>query len=120
MTDKETIKGLECCEKDDCDNCPNDFGNCYANLAGYALALINRQQAEVERLKEEKLQVVVPLKNCGNSFMVKDAKTIRTEAIKEFAERLKSESILCAGCVPWYDIHDTIDTLVKEMTEEQK
>ncbi len=50
MTDNEIIKALECCEKDDCDNCPNDFGNCYANLAGYALDLINRQKAEIEAL----------------------------------------------------------------------
>ena len=45
MTDNEIIKALECCKKDDCDNCPNDFGNCYANLAGCSLDLINRKQA---------------------------------------------------------------------------
>ena len=48
MTDKEIIKALECCKRDDCDNCPNGFGNCYANLAGYALDLINRLQEEIE------------------------------------------------------------------------
>ena len=51
MTDNEIIKALECCKKDDCDNCPNDFGNCCANLAGCSLDLINRKQAEIERLK---------------------------------------------------------------------
>ena len=45
------IKALECCKNDDCDNCPNDFGNCYANLAGYSLDLINRQKAEIDELK---------------------------------------------------------------------
>jgi phage shock protein A len=40
-------KALECCSKDDCDNCPNDFGNCYSNLAGYALALINSQEQRI-------------------------------------------------------------------------
>ena len=53
MTDKEIIKALECCKKDDCDNCPNDFGNCYANLSGYSLELINRQQEEIDRLRKE-------------------------------------------------------------------
>lgn len=37
MTDNEIIKALECCKKDDCDNCPNNFGNCYANLAAAIL-----------------------------------------------------------------------------------
>ena len=80
-TDEETKKALAdwkynlcvSCEEDDCERC-------VAHLLGHSLDLINRQQAEIERLKEEKLQVIVPLKNCGNSFMVKDAKTIRAEA----------------------------------------
>ena len=53
MTDKEIIKALECCKKDDCDNCPNNFGNCYANLAGYALDLINRMQEEIESYEQD-------------------------------------------------------------------
>ena len=114
MTDKEIIKALECCKKDDCDNCPNDFGNCYANLAGYAFDLINRQQTEIEKLTAEKLQVIVPLNNCGDSFMVKDAKIIRTEVIKEFAERLKEKTRWCFSEI---FLHTEIDTLVKEMTE---
>ena len=44
-------KALECCQKDDCDNCPNTFGNCYSNLAGYALSLIKKLTKEVEDLK---------------------------------------------------------------------
>lgn len=46
-------KGLECCSKDDCDNCPNSFGNCYANLAEHALALINSQEQRIKELTEE-------------------------------------------------------------------
>jgi hypothetical protein len=46
LTDEEIVKALESCKKDDCDNCPNTFGNCYANLAGYALDLIHRLQEE--------------------------------------------------------------------------
>lgn len=53
MTDKDIIKALECCKKDDCDNCPNDFGNCCANLAGFSLDLINRQKAEYNNLLEQ-------------------------------------------------------------------
>ena len=50
MNREQIIKALECCEKDDCDNCHNDFGNCYANLAGYALSLIRELIEENERL----------------------------------------------------------------------
>ena len=45
-------------------------------------------------------------------------KTTKAEAYKEFAERLKKQSILCAGCVPWYDIQETIDNLLKELVGE--
>ena len=40
---------------------------------------------------------------------------IKADAIKEFADRLKEQSTLNCGCVPWYDIQETIDNLVKEM-----
>ena len=104
MTDKEVIKALECCNKDDCDNCPNDFGNCYANLAGYALDLTNRQKAEIERLR--KYYFAHAYDECHN------------EAIKEFAERLKKRlydkpSIFTQQR---YIVDDEIDNLVKEMT----
>lgn len=53
MTDKDIIKALECCKKDGCDNCHNDFGNCYANLAVCSHDLINRQKAEYNNLLEQ-------------------------------------------------------------------
>ena len=53
MTDNEIIKALECCINDDCDNCPDTFGNCEHNAMRNALNLINRQQAEIEKLKIE-------------------------------------------------------------------
>lgn len=46
-------KALECCQKDDCDHCPNTFGNCYSNLAGYALALINELENDNEVFASE-------------------------------------------------------------------
>ena len=88
MTDNEIIKALECCKCDDCDNCPNDFGNCYANLAGYALDLINRQKAEIERL-EDKLETVKRIAIDTIPLVEEDIATAKAEAIKEFAERLK-------------------------------
>lgn len=64
MTDNEIIKGLECCIKS------SHFGECFENkcplvsekgcmvgketLYPYALDLINRQKAEIERLEESR------------------------------------------------------------------
>ena len=50
MEKEQIIKALECCSKDDCDNCPNNFGNCYSNLAKDALALTKELTKENERL----------------------------------------------------------------------
>lgn len=50
MTDNEIIKALECCDVDDCDNCPNNFGNCINNLCEASIGLINRLQADKEAL----------------------------------------------------------------------
>lgn len=60
MIDKEIVKALECCKEEIpfCTICPcfewnneNDF--CREDLMQNALDLINRQQAEVERLTLE-------------------------------------------------------------------
>ena len=95
MTDKEIIQALECCKNDDCDNCPNTFGNCYANLAGYALDLINRQEKEIEWL---------------HNYTTKEINMIRAyervQTIKEFAGRLKELP------VPY---HSDIDRIAEEM-----
>lgn len=49
MTDKETIKALECCANEDCDNCPNAIGMfCGYELSAPALDLINRQHEQLE------------------------------------------------------------------------
>ena len=57
MTDNEIIKALECCSKpvieECCSECPYHLGgqeNCH-KLLGDILDLINRQQAEIVRLK---------------------------------------------------------------------
>ena len=57
MTDNEIIKALKCCSTEIvCDNCPYgggcvDQGNLRNDMAKDALALINRQKTEIERLR---------------------------------------------------------------------
>lgn len=133
MTDKEIIKALECCKKDDCDNCPNDFGNCYANLSGYSLDLINRQKAEIKRLRKEVNLVSIQFQDMQERY--EEAQTeierlnninfgvdlsigsIKTEAIKEFAERLKEEALPKCDWDDCVNVED-IDNLLKEMVGE--
>ena len=118
MTDNEIIKALECCGAGICkEECFGYFmkgtSKCTTELTKNALALINRQKAEIEELRE-----IV--------FMDRSEaiKQLKADAVKEFAERLKSKHrrILDydeAGFSAPTDIVyvETIHNLVKEFTE---
>jgi hypothetical protein len=117
MTDEQIIKALECCKIGNCDDCPF-YGikeDCDVELPEEALNIINRQKAEIERLQKENerwkngFMGACMLENCK----LKDE--WKSEAIKEFAERLKKEALINSG----YEVLQvgTIDNLVKEMTE---
>jgi hypothetical protein len=111
MTDNEIIKALECCSVETEEICHNKAcplikdRRCVTTLSRNALDLINRQQAEIERLLQKLQQP-------------------QAEAIKEFAERLKKEAgssvatidgIVVAGS-RYYIISETkLYSLVKEM-----
>ena len=98
------------------------------NILKKAINLINRQKAEIERLQDfnENLQT-------GNTALSNEILEIKSEAIKEFAERLKEgiqenhyyTSTEDMGNRKRYvhitnikDFSQYIDNLVKEMTEE--
>ena len=86
MTDNEIIKALEVCtsELQDCVLCPL-LDNCDPLvLDGQALDLINRQQAEIERLKIENQSLRSAANSCKLHY-----NEARVEAVKEFAEKLK-------------------------------
>lgn len=101
MTDEQIVKALECCKIGNCDDCPfygvkEDFE---VELPEEALDLINRKKAENERLLQK----------------------LQSEAIKEFAERLKNKIWYSDLCNLERTITPEIITnLVKEMTEVQK
>ena len=104
MSDEDIIKALECCIKNDCDNCPFDSFLNFRDCLKSFLDLINRQKAEIERLKQKPLY---------------DFYKEKSEAIKEFAERVKN------GMVFDGDYNDLITTkrfikkVIKEMTESK-
>lgn len=114
MTDAEIIKALECCSTDrDCTQCPsqNYYPFCGEILSGFALDLINRQQAEIARwesLYKPDATTEEILKKYSN-FVV-----------KEFAERLKDNtSEIVIGGVYKYKVITIqgIDHILKEFIE---
>ena len=122
MTDEQIIKALECCKTNiqtDCENCPlykeevTENSTCITILSENALDLINRQQAEIERLNKE----VDRLSQCVlyHDGQIVDAKA---EAYKEFVEMLKERVMFFPlSALPDGRIvnESQIDNLVKEM-----
>ena len=122
MTDNEIIKALECCTDEsyeNCNECPysTDTLSCERlKLLEDSLDLINRQKAEIERLKKE----VSVARDAYISIQDRYEHT-KTEAYKEFAERL-NEGAQIADCFDSYNMvvgTHFIDNLLKEMVGEE-
>ena len=123
MSDSEIVKALECCSKgvyaEVCEKCTfrneeNKINiNCFY-LEKYALDLINRLQAENERLKNNISAMAITLSN--------SAKATRHEAYKEFAERLEKRlyNDVTLFTQQRYIVVDHIDNLLKELVGEDK
>ena len=147
LTDNEIIKALECCNGsfDRCGECPLDNVSqeklrCW-ELEKSALNLINRLQAENERLKGEvsnarrkalleakgkfaghsdyhgdtilcKLICMAEGKEVGSAKPL-DKSEIKSEAYKEFANRIEKE-VLISGTV---EIHNLLKEMVGDKDE---
>lgn len=128
MTDKEITKALECAIEYGCGH----YIEIDAPTIKNTLDLINRQKAEIERLKGNAPKIFISDKTPSRYFKVKSQQPVliypyqetkielvpsteqtKAEAIKDFAERLK-ELIN----PDWCKIHQQIDNLVKEMIGE--
>ena len=85
MTNYEIIKALKCCGRESCFGCPY-HGKCHQGnpMIKDALDLINRQQAEIDRLNKE-----IQITKDAYTMLQTKIKIIKSEAIKEFAEKLK-------------------------------
>lgn len=131
MTDNEIIKALECCNFGyECDYCPDNNENwCVLDIKLQILDLINRQKAEIEKLKQENeffRKTITQNAQRALEVTVEEIEKTKSEAIKEFAERLKDglrgigRSTIYGnfeyGTIKSYEI----DNLVKELTEENK
>ena len=120
MTDKEIIQALEYCAKRECQNCARIDSvitqecDCRLDLIEISTNLINRQQAEINQLRLSYI-LESPLERISS---------VRAEAIKEFAERLKKH---CRKMEPsdfssdFWDyavLVSDVDKLVNEMVSE--
>ena len=138
FTDEEIVRNYEWCigcTSDRCRECTMDEqGFCEEELQDLVLDLINRQKSEIERLKtENKIYIdanqvigyqrdqrdkeIDELQKQIDGLDVRENK-IKSEAYKEFAERLKKETLSDRG----YDIlqQGTIDNILKEMVGEEE
>lgn len=133
MTDEEIIKALECCKvarlNQDCLDLKCPFSTEYGcnideeDLRNEALDLINRKDAEIERLKKILENRGEICKVCEGKYTEK-IKHAKAKAIKEFAEKLTDricENVNRSLDNPdgnnYYpiDVYRDIDNLVKEM-----
>ena len=137
ISDDEIISSLEViattrnCSECKIRNCKWGDCNCSQITAGTALDLIERQKAEIERLKEcpkcvyeydgEVTEYCIqgPCPNFKPVYVSADLsiKQIKKEAYKEFAERLKNKWFSYYS--PAIDFDDFIDNLVEEMVGEE-
>lgn len=130
FTDEQIIKAMRCVIGNgvNCSECEYQkalpFPSCRRMCAKNALDLINRQKAEIERLTAKIL--VKDNINDYNTAQLRIAReelrTAKSEAIKEFVERVKRTSIgLEIGDDKKFKMTvvstAAIDNLVKEMTE---
>lgn len=131
MTDEQIIKAVGICRtQDTCRGCPYHelyTAACVSSLMKDVLDLINCRKAENESLKQiidEQDKEIIKLQKriiFWREDLNYQPEKIKSEAIKEFAEKLKNKIWYSDWCPHESKITPEIITnLVKEMTEEQK
>ena len=119
MTDNEIIKALKLCmsEHMGCeDGCPYDtkkltYSQCKLELSKDSIDLINRQRAEIERLR---CSAIRNGKQIGS--LIHHLEQSKSEAYREFAERLHQKCAVERGFAVMAD--DAIERTYKELTEK--
>ena len=116
MTDNENKKDLESYKTSNCDECPF-YGvkeDCEVELPEEALNLINRQKAEIERLRAERDK-----EHQYTMHYARMCAKAKSEAIKEFAERFekKIKDVKFTIGQTW-EIKCALKQTLKEMTEQ--
>ena len=119
FTDEEIKSSLEViattrnCNECKIRNCKWGTCNCSQITANAALDLINRQKAEIEKLKGSTI-----VSNIMESQRIK--REAKAEAYKEFAEIIKDKWFDNRYDSPDVDFDDFIDNVLKELVGDDK
>ena len=133
FTDEEIIEALDLCTQQNgsipCYDCPcwnHDEQECEGIDYTATFDLINRQKAEIERLKEcpkcvyEYDGEITEYCVQGPCSNFKTVEQIKSEAYEEFVERLKSYLLLNKKGEVSVISFENIDNLLKEMVGEEE
>lgn len=94
MNDEDIKKGLECCLIGECEGCPiSKFSDCYEKLKDEVMSLINRQQAEIERLENAIIALMSYLDTLGADKTDTSFINQATESNKQIRADIKAEAI---------------------------
>ena len=130
MKDNEIIKALECCVGGECaDCCFDEQTACKENLLYGAIAFINRQKADVERLTNERNALkemveeqVAEIKELNamhkasqriNVDLLRQIKEVKIDTSIEFAKRMKEKLWLGSDLL-------LVDSVLEEMVGDVK
>ena len=128
LTDSEIVKALECCSEPigiNCVKCPLEKDCLDVNMCELALDLINRLQAEnerVETLNSDLVEIQDIRKKVNLALIAENAelttayKTAKAEAYKEFAERLTDKIGFNSSMI---DVYEELDNLLKELVGDK-
>ena len=112
MTDNEIVKALECLSSwsfKNCKGCPleEEYPNCAEYVTYPAVELINRQKAEIERLKKARDGW-----RDTAYHEASNAENLSNKAIKDFAERLKAKfDQYGVGYYPYALVDDVLEEM---------
>ena len=120
MTGEQIIKALECCENNTCFGCPFyvDIGFKCKGADAQLIDLVNRQQAEIDRLQND-LVIWKDIAYRETSYVEK----ARVEAIKELTERLVAEKYYTGNKIGYgtYAVMvEDINNIAKKMIGDNK
>lgn len=123
MTDEQIIKNAEYHKLGNCSRCDykNHGSNCLHELLNDSIKMAKRLCEDVADLEEGYNDGIVCISRykAENKWLLQKLQQAKSEAIKEFAERLKRYSFVDNLSLDGKETVyiDDIDNLVKEMTE---
>ena len=113
---EEIIKSLECCEQNNCRECPSR-GNCH-ELHSYALALIKELIEENEKLVDDLIE-----QSIENVMLLMKQKRVKVDTVRKmqtmFEERLDISTCGYSTDEVISDVLKTLERVTEEILEDK-